>query len=141
MGSPSDAWMEEFDEASKLADDINGMVSEMGYFQRYLSSIRRRVTILGTRLDSLQSLLSKLSGKQQITEKEIRLRQEMLATLRSKSNQMASKLNISHFGNRDSLLGVNITPADAIYESDNWFGQSWSCWSSTTNYERHIVIA
>ncbi|KAK9124018.1 hypothetical protein Sjap_013620 [Stephania japonica] len=41
-------------------------------------------------------------------------RQEMLATLRSKSNQMASKLNISYFGSRDSLLGVNITPAEAM---------------------------
>lgn len=67
----SDSWMKEYNDAVKLADDINGMISERISFsapgvdaQRHASAIRRKITILGTRLDSLQSLLLKLPGKQ-----------------------------------------------------------------------------
>ena len=63
--------MREFNEASKLADDISARIGERGSLppsgpetQRHLSSIRRKITILGTRLDSLDSLLSKLPTKQ-----------------------------------------------------------------------------
>lgn len=71
MASSSDSWLREFSEASKLADDISARIGERGSLppsgpesQRHLSSIRRKITILGTRLDSLESLLSKLSTKQ-----------------------------------------------------------------------------
>ena len=63
--------MKEFNEAVKLADDISGMISDRGSLQasgpesqRHASAIRRKITILGTRLDSLESLLTKLPGKQ-----------------------------------------------------------------------------
>lgn len=66
----SDSWMKEYNEAVKLADDITGMISERSSFpasgpetQRHASAIRRKITILGTRLDSLQSLLSKVPAK------------------------------------------------------------------------------
>ncbi|XP_010246481.1 PREDICTED: syntaxin-52-like [Nelumbo nucifera] len=121
MASSSDSWMREFSEASKLADDINGMISERSSFppsgpetQRHSSAIRRKITILGTRLDSLQSLLSKLPSKQPITEKEMHRRQDMLANLKSKANQMASTLNMSNFANRDSLIGPDKKPADVM---------------------------
>jgi len=71
MASSSNSWMKEYNEALKLAEDISGMISEQSSFpasgpeiQRHSSAIRRKITILGTRLDSLQSLLSKLPGKQ-----------------------------------------------------------------------------
>lgn len=38
----------------------------------------------------------------------------MLSNLRSKVNQMAAALNMSNFANRDSLLGPEIKPADAM---------------------------
>jgi hypothetical protein len=70
MASSSDSWLKEYNEAMKLADDISGMISEHNSFpssgpetQRHASAIRRKITILGTRLDSLQSLLSKLPVK------------------------------------------------------------------------------
>ncbi|XP_058101847.1 syntaxin-52-like isoform X2 [Magnolia sinica] len=114
MALSSDSWLREFNEASKLADDINARISERGSLppsgpetQRHLSAIRRKITILGTRLDSLESLLSKLPSKQPITEKELHRRQDMLVTLRSRANQMASTLNMSNFGNREDLLGPN----------------------------------
>ncbi|KAK0601933.1 hypothetical protein LWI29_028884 [Acer saccharum] len=121
MASASDSWMKEFNEAVKLADDISGMISDRGSLQasgpesqRHASAIRRKITILGTRLDSLESLLTKLPGKQPMSEKEMNRRKDMQANLRSKVNQMASTLNMSNFANRDSLLGPEIKPADIM---------------------------
>lgn len=48
------------------------------------------------------------------SDKEMNRRKDMLANLRSKVNQMASTLNMSNFANRDSLLGPDIKPADAM---------------------------
>lgn len=71
MASSGDPWVKEYNEAVKLADDINSMISERSSLpttgpeaQRYSSAIRRKITILGTRLDSLQHLLSRIPGKQ-----------------------------------------------------------------------------
>uniref|UniRef100_A0A5B6Z5W3 Putative syntaxin-51-like n=1 Tax=Davidia involucrata TaxID=16924 RepID=A0A5B6Z5W3_DAVIN len=133
MASSADSWVREYNEAAKLADDINGMISEKSSLpasgpesQRHSSAIRRKITILGTRLDSLQSLLSKLPGKQSLTEKEMNRRKDMLSNLRSKVNQMASTLNMPNFANRDSLLGPEIKPADAM--------------SRTTGLDNHGVV-
>ncbi|GAB2297572.1 Syntaxin-52 [Dionaea muscipula] len=41
-------------------------------------------------------------------------RRDMLSNLRSKTNQMASTLSMSNFANRDSLLGPEIKPVDAV---------------------------
>lgn len=48
------------------------------------------------------------------SEKEMNRRRDMLLNLRSKVNQMANTLNMSNFANRDSLLGPEIKPADAM---------------------------
>lgn len=48
------------------------------------------------------------------SEKEMNRRRDMLLNLRSKVNQMATTLNMSNFANRDSLLGPEIKPADAM---------------------------
>ncbi|KAL3503566.1 hypothetical protein ACH5RR_038015 [Cinchona calisaya] len=120
MASSGDPWVREYNEAVKLADDINNMISERSLLpatgpeaQRHASAIRRKITILGAKLDNLQSLLSRIPGKQ-LTEKEMNRRKDMLANLRSKVNQMATTLNMSNFANRDSLLGPEIKPVDAM---------------------------
>ncbi|XP_057441091.1 syntaxin-52-like isoform X2 [Lotus japonicus] len=118
MASSSDSWVKEYNEAVKLADDISTMISERSSSvesgpeaQRHSSAIRRKITILGTRLDSLQSLLSKLpAGKQPVSEKELNRRKDMLASLRSRVNEMASTLSMPNFSNRDSLFGPEIKP-------------------------------
>ncbi|KAK8615113.1 hypothetical protein V6N13_068898 [Hibiscus sabdariffa] len=116
MASSSDPWIKEYNEAVKVADDINSMISGRSSLpasgpeaQRHASAIRRKITILGTRLDGLQSLLSRPAGKP-LTEKEMNRRKDMIANLRSKANQMASAFNMSNFANRDSLLGPEIKP-------------------------------
>lgn len=48
------------------------------------------------------------------SEKEMNRRKDMLANLKSKVSQMASTLNMSSFANRDSLLGPEIKPVDAM---------------------------
>lgn len=65
-----DSWMREYNDASKLADEISFMVSKKGPSlpvdtdsQRQHSAIRRKITILGTRLESLTSLLSNMPRK------------------------------------------------------------------------------
>ncbi|KHG00459.1 Syntaxin-51 -like protein [Gossypium arboreum] len=115
----SDTWIKEYNEAARIADDINGMISERISLpasgpetQRHASAIRRKITILGTRLDGLQSLLSRPTGKP-LTEKEMNRRKDMVANLRSKANQMASAFNMSNFANRESLLGPE-TKQDAM---------------------------
>lgn len=71
MASLSESWMREYNEASKLADDINSMVSEASTLpatgtqtQRHFSATRRKITILNTKLENLESLLAKLPSMQ-----------------------------------------------------------------------------
>ncbi|KAL5221576.1 hypothetical protein ABZP36_026289 [Zizania latifolia] len=118
MASSSDPWMEEYNEASKLADDISSMIADRGSLpqsgpeiMRHTSAIRRKITILGTRLDSLEALLSKIPPKS-ITNKELHKRQDMLSNLKSKAKQMAASFNMSNFANREDLLGQNKKAAD-----------------------------
>ncbi|KAL8111713.1 hypothetical protein AgCh_019427 [Apium graveolens] len=49
-----------------------------------------------------------------LSDKEMNRRKDMLANLRSKVNQMKSTLNMSNFTNRDSLLGPESKPVDAM---------------------------
>ncbi|XP_010459159.1 PREDICTED: syntaxin-51-like [Camelina sativa] len=120
MGSSSDSWMKAYNEALKLSEEINGMMSERSSSaetgpdaQRRASAIRRKITMFGTKLDSLQSLLAQVHGKP-ISEKEMNRRKDMVGNLRSKANQMANALNMSNFANRDSLLGPEIKPDDSM---------------------------
>jgi len=48
------------------------------------------------------------------SEKEMNRRKDMVGNLRSKTNQVASALNMSNFANRDSLFGTDLKPDDAI---------------------------
>ncbi|XP_030925464.1 syntaxin-51-like [Quercus robur] len=121
MTSPSDSWMRGINEASKLAEDIKDMIAGSSSLppsgpetQRHLSTARRKITILRTKLETLELLLSTLSNTQPITGKEMNRRQDMLKNLSSKVNQMAATLNMSGFNNRDSLLGPNIKQDDIM---------------------------
>ncbi|KAG6387457.1 hypothetical protein SASPL_152647 [Salvia splendens] len=80
--------------------------------QRYASDACRKISILRTRLDTLHSLLS---GLPSLTKKEMIHRVDMVSKLRSKVNGMASTLNMSKFGSRDSLVGPEVKqPPDAM---------------------------
>lgn len=64
MASASDSWSKEFQEASQLADDIEARIQEKNDFPphsgeatRIVSATRRKLTMLNTKLDRLESLL------------------------------------------------------------------------------------
>ncbi|ONH94549.1 hypothetical protein PRUPE_7G022100 [Prunus persica] len=125
MASP-DSWMREFNDASKLADEINGMISGRSSLppsgpetQRHMSATRRKVTILRTKLETLQSLLSKLPNKQSITGKEINRRKDMLTNLSSKADQMAIALNMSSLANKQNLLGPDKKMDDIMRRTED----------------------
>jgi hypothetical protein len=74
MASSSDPWVREYSEASRLADDVTSMIADRGSLpqsgpeiMRHTSAIRRKITILGTRLDSLEALLSRIPPKSMYT--------------------------------------------------------------------------
>ncbi|GFZ04996.1 syntaxin of plants 52 [Actinidia rufa] len=147
MASSTDSWIREYNEAVKLAEDINGMISERSSLaasgpeaQRHGSAIRRKITILGTRLDSLQSLVSKLPSKQPFCLQNrsmfnycclwVVVEASFYYTQNGERDEppegYACKLEIKskpdgfrvehvyNFANRDSLLGPEIKPADAM---------------------------
>lgn len=121
MASSADSWMREFNEASKLADEVGSMISSKSSLpssgpetQRHLSAARRKITILKTRLDTLQSLLPTLPSKQPLTKKEMKRRHDMLDNMITKANQMATTLNMNNLANRDSLLGPETKRPDVI---------------------------
>lgn len=119
-----DSWPKDFDEASKLADDIASMIKERNSLppagrdtQRHTSAIRRKMTILGTRLDSLDSRLSQLPSNRPKMDKELHKRQDKLVNLRSRVKQMASTLNTSNFANREDLVGPSRISVDEITQT------------------------
>lgn len=66
MASSGDSWMKEYNDAVKLADEISIMIAERSSLptsgpesMRHASATRRKITILNTRLDSLQNILTK----------------------------------------------------------------------------------
>lgn len=71
MATSLDQWTKEFNEASRLSEEISATISERGSLppsgpetQRQLTAMRRKITILRTRLENLESLLSKLPSLQ-----------------------------------------------------------------------------
>ncbi|KAI4390080.1 hypothetical protein MLD38_002229 [Melastoma candidum] len=116
MDLMADLWLKEYNEAAKSADDIAGLIST--YFDSLSSgpesfrpapTVQRKLTILGTRLDGLQSALAKLPGNKCLlefcgSEKEMNRRKDMLSHLRAQVNQISAALRSSK-ENRDSLLG------------------------------------
>ncbi|CAL9215203.1 unnamed protein product [Arabidopsis halleri] len=110
MASSLDSWKREHNEALKLSEEIDGMILERSsmagtehYAPRHASLMRRKITILATRVETLQYLVAKSPGKP-ISAKEMSRRKGMVEDLRSKANQMASALDMLKFSNIDSLL-------------------------------------
>lgn len=109
--SGSDSWLKEFEEAMRLADDILARLNERNMMltsgadpSRLVSATRRKLTMLGTKLDRLESLLKNPPMKTNITEKEMYRRQDMLLGIRFRTKQMTSALSTDQPSNRANLL-------------------------------------
>ncbi|XP_044947597.1 syntaxin-52-like [Hordeum vulgare subsp. vulgare] len=87
MASSADPWVREHGEAARLADDVASMVTDRAALpqsgleaMRHTSAICSKITILGTRLDTLEGMLARLPPKS-ITDKELHKRRDMLNCL------------------------------------------------------------
>ncbi|CAA7394016.1 unnamed protein product [Spirodela intermedia] len=125
--SALDSWARDYGEAARLADEVATMVAEKGSSsspfpggahqeaRRQAPALRRKITILGARLDGLESLLSNIVAlRPPPAEKELQRRWVMLANLRSKTKQMAAASNMLNFASREDLLGQGGKPADGV---------------------------
>ncbi|EXC30748.1 hypothetical protein L484_027923 [Morus notabilis] len=152
MASSSDPWMRELSDASKLADEVRDMISQRSSLlpsgpqtQRHMSTARRKMTILRTKLETLQSLLSKLPSKQILSAKETNRRRDMLDKLSVQAGEMAPTLNMSMSADRDNLFGLNRKQDDMMkkandldnHEQDEDFAQLEETVVST----KHIALA
>ncbi|KAE8816654.1 Syntaxin-51 [Hordeum vulgare] len=70
MASSADPWVREHGEAARLADDVASMVADRAALRqsgpeamRHTSAICHKITILGTRLDTLEGMLARLPPK------------------------------------------------------------------------------
>ncbi|GAB2227896.1 hypothetical protein Droror1_Dr00009724 [Drosera rotundifolia] len=121
MASTSEVWMRDYNDASKLRDQINNLISEAKSLpasgpqtQRHFSTTRRKIHILKTKLDTLDSILSGVNFRQPLSTREMNKRKEMLTTMRSKVNEMAMTLNTFSSANRESLLGTDSMSNDLL---------------------------
>lgn len=110
----ADTWTREFQEAGRLAEDIEGRVAEKNELPphssegvRIASAARRKLAMLNNKADRLESLLQ---GRG-VDEKELSRRQSMLADLRSKAKQMSSSLSSAQ-ATRTSLMDGGVAPVE-----------------------------
>ncbi|KAL8172213.1 hypothetical protein V2J09_024017 [Rumex salicifolius] len=115
VSSPSEEWMKEYNEGLKLRDEIDRMVAEAKSFsptrsqtQSHFSTTRRKITILKTKLQTLEILRLQIpSSRRPISEKEMDKRKAMLENVRSNAEQMENTLNSYCPARRDWLLFKN----------------------------------
>ncbi|KAL1220999.1 Syntaxin-51 [Cardamine amara subsp. amara] len=111
MAFSLDSWMTKHDEGLQLSEEINEMISEKsslverGYDpRRHATALRKKIKMLATRVEDLQSLLPKSPGEP-ISEREMNRCKGMLENLRSKACEMVSAMDMSNFANISSSLG------------------------------------
>ncbi|KAL6648898.1 hypothetical protein ACP70R_013122 [Stipagrostis hirtigluma subsp. patula] len=100
--SPLEQWTKRFHEAERLVDDVAALIAEREAvppslpreLQRRTAEIRRKVTILGTRLEMLQEDLSDLPKKQNISLKELRKLAEKLSGLSAKAKEAGGQFTL-----------------------------------------------
>lgn len=114
----ADSWTKEFQEAARVAEEIQGRIAEKNELPphssegtRIASVSRRKLAVLNNKLDRLESLLQSSPWKGNLNEKEMYRRQNMLMDLRDKSKKMSSSLSSGH-ANRESLMEGGIAPVE-----------------------------
>ncbi|RCV46826.1 hypothetical protein SETIT_9G562500v2 [Setaria italica] len=111
--SALDQWTKRFQEAERLVDDVVERIAERDSvppslprkLQRRTAEIRRKVTILGTRLDMLQEDLSDLPKKQNISLKQLNKLAEKLSGLSSKAKEVGGQFTMNHSSDGNDLCG------------------------------------
>ncbi|KAF8780419.1 hypothetical protein HU200_001538 [Digitaria exilis] len=120
--SPVDEWTKRFQEAERLVDDVAERIAERESvppslpreLQRRTAEIRRKVTILGTRLDMLQEDLSDLPKRQNIGLKQLGKLAEKLSGLSSKAKEVGGQFTMKYAS--DNELRIHGAEQDSQLE-------------------------
>ena len=114
----ADSWTREFQEATRLAEDIEGRIAEKndlpphsGEGIRIVSVTRRKLAMLNNKIDRLESLLQSGPLKTGLNGDELSRRQNMVVDIRYKSKQMSASLSPAQ-ANRTSLMEGGIAPVE-----------------------------
>ncbi|KAI5080141.1 hypothetical protein GOP47_0005620 [Adiantum capillus-veneris] len=116
-----DSWLREYEDAVRLSDDIarrladresGSTVLRPDEATRLISLVRRKLTMLGTKLDSLSSLLNNSSLNKSQNDTDLLKRQELVKNLRARMNQMSVSLSSLQDIDRSSLLGQEVMQAE-----------------------------
>uniref|UniRef100_A0A061RCK1 Syntaxin 8 n=1 Tax=Tetraselmis sp. GSL018 TaxID=582737 RepID=A0A061RCK1_9CHLO len=106
----TDAWIQDFQDAKQLADEIIASIQERNTkhrsggseASRMTAAARRKLGILGTRIDQMSEQLNSRELAH-ITENEKNRRRDLLSVLKSRKEQMMGMLSRNQ-ANRESLL-------------------------------------
>lgn len=109
-----DAWIHEVEEAMRLAEDIESRIRERGSFQAVggdpnsvLIGARRKLMLLATKLDRLESLLQNPPAKPVLSERDLHSRKDMILDMQQRTKQMAISLSTSQSLQKTDVRDVN----------------------------------
>eukprot|EP00475_Leptophrys_vorax_P009508 TRINITY_DN16304_c0_g2_i1.p1 TRINITY_DN16304_c0_g2~~TRINITY_DN16304_c0_g2_i1.p1 ORF type:complete len:241 (+),score=24.58 TRINITY_DN16304_c0_g2_i1:395-1117(+) len=122
MAHFADPWVREFEEASRMAEDVAGLIQERnevirskGDASRLVAAARRKIAMLVSKSDRLESGLRAAVENAQLNAAEARRREDLLLALRFKAKEMATVLSSAQSAaNRSALLGRDGAPLVAV---------------------------
>ncbi|XP_047083420.1 syntaxin-52-like [Lolium rigidum] len=111
--SPLEQWTKLFQEAERLLSEVVERIAQRESVPASLpvelrqrtAEIRRKVSIVQTKMGLMQEELSKLSSKQNISLKEMRKLAEKFSALELRVNKVAAPFSMKNSSNRNDLLG------------------------------------
>lgn len=109
-----DAWIREVEEAMQLAEDIESRIRERDSLQAVwgdpnyvLVGARRKLMLLATKLDRLESLLHNPPAKPVLSERDLHSRKDMILDMQQRMKQMAISLSTSQSPQKTDVQDVN----------------------------------
>eukprot|EP00271_Cylindrocystis_brebissonii_P017659 TRINITY_DN4668_c0_g1_i2.p1 TRINITY_DN4668_c0_g1~~TRINITY_DN4668_c0_g1_i2.p1 ORF type:complete len:234 (+),score=52.55 TRINITY_DN4668_c0_g1_i2:495-1196(+) len=119
MAVSDDTWLKEFGEAMKIAEEVQQKMQERREILRagrdpshVVAFTRRKITMLESTAIRLGNLLKDRRSMFHLSDKEVRMREEMLAGIRFKNEQVLTFLNAQQkaSSSRAALLDQNGRP-------------------------------
>lgn len=126
----SDGWLREFEDASKMADDVANLIQERnevirskGDPSRLVAAARRKIAMLVSKSDRLEAGLRAAAESSQLSSADTRRQEDLLLSLRFKVKEMAAVLsNAQASSTRSALLSRDGRPLVAS-ESERTAGR------------------
>lgn len=121
-----DAWIREVEEAMQLAEDIESRIRERDSLQAVggdpnyvLVGARRKLMLLATKLDRLESLLHNPPAKPVLSEKDLHSRKDMILDMQQRTKQMAISLSTSQSPQKTDVQDVQLLDKDKTTKPNN----------------------